>query len=130
MRTFSLLLLTLVFFGFVLTIYWPEAKVRPWYRVSESSKQLLRKNKIVSSDESIEYFYSKGGMYSLRLYSVLDRGSVMTNKRVISYVENEHGTIHKRSLLFDQIDAINVVKEAGLWNDTIVQNKSLTLLKH
>ena len=108
-------------FGFVLAIYWSEAKVRPWYHVPESSKQLLRKNIIVSLDESIEYFYSNGGMYSLQFYSVLGRGSVMTNKRVISYVQDGHDKIHKRSLLFDQIDAINVIKEAGLWNDTIVQ---------
>jgi hypothetical protein len=120
-QTVSLLLVTLVFLGFVVEIYWPKARVRPWNRVSESSKQLLRQNNIVSPDESVEYFYSKGGLYSLQLYSMLGQGSVMTNKRVISFVQDEHGTIHKNWLPFDQIDSVNVVKEAGLWNDTIVQ---------
>ena len=123
MRTFSLFLITLAFFGLALFILLNSgsAKVRPWDRVPESSKQLLRHNKIVSPHESIEYFYSKGGMYSLWLYSVLGEGSVMTNKRVISFVQDEHNKIHKSSLAFDEIDNINVVKEAGLWNDTIVQ---------
>ena len=45
----------------------------------------------------------------------------MTNKRVISYVQDEHDKIHKSSLFFDQIDTVYVVREAGLWTDTIVQ---------
>ena len=45
----------------------------------------------------------------------------MTNKRIISYVQDKHDQIHKDSFSFDQIDAVNIVKESGLWNETIVQ---------
>jgi len=123
LQTFSLLLITRMFFGlaFLILLNSCSGEVRPWDRIPESSKQLLRQNKIVLPDESIEYFYSKGGMYSLWLYSVLGRGSVMTNKRIISYVQDKHDQIHKDSFSFDQIDAINIVKESGLWNETIVQ---------
>ena len=63
MRTFPLLFVTLMFSGLALLILLKSgsAEVRPWDRVPESSKQLLRQNKIVSPYESIEYFYSKGG---------------------------------------------------------------------
>jgi len=75
--------------------------------------ELLRSREIVSPDEEVLYFYSAG------LFSILEDGNVLTDKRVISY-ETDESELSTFSATFDEISAIWVEQEGSVFSDTLV----------
>ena len=61
----------------------PSSEVQKGSEVSSFHLNALQKNEIIEPDEGIEYFYSNGFL------SIIDEGSLLTDRRVITYFTDE-----------------------------------------
>lgn len=91
----------------------PSTEVLAGAEVMQKHAQQLREEGVIDADETIEYFYSSG------LFSILDHGSVLTDRRVISYFKNEESDLEIYELFFADIRSIEMIEEGDYLNDAI-----------
>lgn len=75
---------------------------------------LLREG-IVGEGEAIEYFYSEG------LWSVLEGGSILTDRRVIAYETDEDEQLHVYELYLGDIVSVDLVQEGDSLSFSVYQ---------
>ena len=90
----------------------PSSEVVSGQELSVSDTSLLIDNSIVFPNENIEYFYSEG------LLSIKEGGSVLTDKRIIAYWQ-EDGTIQIESNPFFEISSIELIEEGNYLNNSV-----------
>jgi hypothetical protein len=81
--------------------------------VPSRHRALLYSEGIVPDGETLRYFYSEGFL------SVLEAGSLLTDKRVITYVTDEAGQLQIYEILLSEITAIDVVETGNFFTDSI-----------
>lgn len=111
---FGILLLGLVGLGMLtMTDYLPSTEVLAADQISEQYEKTLRENEILYEDEQIEYFYSEG------LTSILEGGSVLTNRAVVAYGKDEKGEMEVFEIVFAKIVSIELEEKGDLLNDAV-----------
>lgn len=89
----------------------PSTEVLRGAEVSVEDRALLVSNGVLYEDERIEYLYSYG------LFSVVEGGSVLTDRAVIYYSLDEDDTVQVYEMIFSEIDDIERVEEGGAFSD-------------
>ncbi len=95
------------------TDYMPSTKVLSGDEVSAFERALLIEEDILFDDERIEYFYSYG------FSSILEGGSILTDRAVIIYFPDEDAHIEIYELEFSEIESIEMIEEGGLFADSM-----------
>lgn len=105
-----------LFLGFALLIETgnaPSDRVLAGAEVPNDQYEALLAEQIVYADETIEYFYSEG------LLSVLEGGSVLTDRRVIAYERNASELIDVYEMYVEDIASIELVQQGDTLNFSI-----------
>lgn len=93
----------------------PATEVLEGTAVSDADRALMIQNGIIYDDEDIQYMYSYG------ITSILEGGSVLSNRAVIMYYTDEDDGFNVYELAFDQIASIDMLEKGDLWNETVYQ---------
>lgn len=93
----------------------PSTEVLQGHAVSDTDRALLIENGIVYDDEEIEYFYSYG------IASVLEGGSVLSDRAVIMYYTDADEGFNVYEITFDQIQSVELLQEGSLWKESLYQ---------
>lgn len=96
----------------------PSTAVIPGDELKQADREGLIGEGVVEDGERIVYFYSSG------LFSVLEEGNVITDRRVISYEDLGYG-LEIESASFSEIESVDLESQGDIWNDTLI---SVTLL--
>lgn len=75
-------------------------------KVSESDRADLRADGIIDHDEEILFLYPEG------IWSVREAGSLLTDRRAISYEHDENGELVVEAAAYEEIDSV-IVEERG-----------------
>ena len=102
-----------VFVFALLGTFGPPVEVIAGNSMRQSDRALLVQSGIILEDENVEYFYSDG------LISIKERGSVLTNQRVIAYGPNEEGEIEVYALYFDAVGSVELVEQGNVLNPSV-----------
>lgn len=111
--------LLIIFAGFIglglmtMTGAIPSTEVQAGLDVSQSDRDMLISNYIISENDTIEYFYSTG------LLSMLEGGSVLTQDRVILYMPDKNKQVQVYELYFDDISTVQLLETGNLANDSV-----------
>lgn len=110
----GLLIAAIIGFG-VLTQsgFLPSTAVLAGNDVPSRHRALLYSEGIVPDGETLRYFYSEGFL------SVLEGGSLLTDKRVITYVTDEAGQLQIYEIVLSEITAIDIVETGNFFTDSI-----------
>ncbi|MDH3439875.1 MAG: hypothetical protein OEM63_03920 [Gammaproteobacteria bacterium] len=95
------------------TDYMPSTQVLAGADVSVNDVALLTEKGVLLDDEEIEYFYSYG------FSSVLEGGSILSDRAVIIYFEDEDTNIAIYEIEFPDIESIEMIEEGGLFSDSM-----------
>ena len=95
------------------TDYIPSTKVLAGSEVSDADRATLISEDILFEGETIEYFYSYG------LSSILEGGSILTDRAVIIYYPDEDSHIEIYELEFGEIESIELMEKGGLFSDSL-----------
>ena len=95
------------------TDYMPSTKVLTGSEVSDTDRATLISEDILFEGETIEYFYSYG------LSSILEGGSILTDRAVIIYYPDEDSHIEIYELEFAEIDSVELMEKGGLFSDSL-----------
>jgi hypothetical protein len=93
----------------------PSTEVVDGSVVSKTDKALMIENGIIYDDENIQYMYSHG------IASILEGGSVLSDRAVIMYYTDEDDGFNVYELAFDQIQSVQLLEQGDLWNETVYQ---------
>jgi hypothetical protein len=93
----------------------PSTEVVEGAEISESDRNLMIENGIIYDDEQIEYMYSYG------VTSILEGGSVLSDRAVIMYHTDEDDGFNVYEITFDQIESVQLLEQGNLWNETVYQ---------
>jgi len=66
----------------------PSGRVQDAAEVPERQVRQLLASGLITDEESLEYFYSEGRM------SIIEGGSILTDRRVIAYSQDQNGRIN------------------------------------
>ena len=83
----------------------PSSEVQKGSEVSSFHLNALHKNEIIEPDEGIEYFYSNG------LLSIIDEGSLLTDRRVITYFTDENDELKIYELYLNDIASVELLEK-------------------
>ena len=83
----------------------PSDRVLSAQEIPDNQYQELVAEGIVEPGESIEFFYSEG------LLSITEAGSVLTDRRVIAYEQDEEGRIQTYYIPNDSIQSVTMVQQ-------------------
>jgi len=104
--------------------YIPSTVVTAGNELPEKAIETLIENKIINRGENIALFYSNG------VFSYLEDGNLITDKRVISYWE-ENSKIEIVSINLDDIKQVEVANSESIFEDSIIyvysNSESMTL---
>ena len=95
------------------TDYLPSTQVLAGADISVDDLTLLSEKGILLDGEEIEYFYSYG------FSSVLEGGSILSDRAVIIYFEDEDTNIEIYELEFPEIESIEMIEEGGIFSDSM-----------
>lgn len=93
----------------------PATEVVAGSEVSAEDKALMVQNGIIYDDETIELFYSYG------ITSILEGGTVLSDRAVIMYYTDEDDGFNVYEITFDQIASIDLLEEGDVWTESIYQ---------
>ncbi|MDJ0760840.1 MAG: hypothetical protein QNJ19_15715 [Woeseiaceae bacterium] len=93
----------------------PSERVLSSQEIPDNQYHALVAEGIVEPDESIEFFYSEG------LLSVTEAGSVLTDRRVIAYEQDEEGRIQTYYILNDSIQSVTLVQQGDATQYSVYQ---------
>jgi len=91
----------------------PSTEVLAGNEVAAGDLALLTEKGVLLDDEEIEYFYSYG------FSSVLEGGSILSDRAVIIYYEDEDTNIEIYELEFSEIESIEILEEGGVFADSM-----------
>ena len=91
----------------------PDTKVLAGDAVAEWQKKELAEIGVFNEREELLYMYSYG------LSSLKAGGSLLTNFRVVSWMENENQELEASQLYYDQIDRVELVEQGNFLNDSL-----------
>ena len=115
----GLILLAAVVFGtLTMTSLLPSTAVLAGDKVPEKDIQKLLSEGIIDSGEKVEYFYSAG------LFSIMEDGNLLTDRRVISYFRNELDEIEIYELYFSDIRDFELIQEGSYLSNSVYQVNS------
>ncbi len=98
-------------FGFLMdTGVVPSDRVQTHSEIADKHMDVLLTEGIIDQGEQIEHFYSEG------LLSVREGGSVLTDRRVIAYAEDEDDELWIFEFAFDEIVSIEQVQEGTMFD--------------
>jgi len=83
----------------------PSERVQSHDEIGDKHLQVLLDEGIIDRTERIEHFYSEG------LFSVREGGSILTDRRVIAYTEDEDDELWILEFAFDEIVSIEQTQE-------------------
>ena len=89
------------------TGYAPSGQVLTAQEMEDSQYQELVAEGIIEQGETIEYFYSEG------LLSIKEAGSILTDRRVIAYEQDEEGQLLVYYIPNDTIQSVTLVQEGS-----------------
>ena len=96
-------------FGFLMdTGVVPSDRVQTHSEIADKHMDVLLTEGIIDQGEQIEHFYSEG------LLSVREGGSILTDRRVIAYAEDEDDELWIFEFAFDEIISIEQVQEGTM----------------
>ena len=95
------------------TDYMPSTRVLAGSNVSEADRATLISEDILFDHEKIEYFYSYG------LASILEGGSILTDRAVIIYFPDEDSHIEIYELEFAEIESVELMEKGGFFSDSL-----------
>jgi uncharacterized protein YqgQ len=91
----------------------PSTQVLAGTDVSAGDVSLLTEKGVLLDEEQIEYFYSYG------FSSVLEGGSILSDRAVIIYFEDEDTNIEIYELEFSEIESIELLEKGGIFSDSM-----------
>ncbi len=98
-------------FGFLMdTGVVPSDRVQTHSEIADKHMDVLLTEGIIDQGEQIEHFYSEG------LLSVREGGSILTDRRVIAYAEDEDDELWIFEFAFDEIVSIEQVQEGTMFD--------------
>ncbi len=107
----ALLLIAGYGFGFLIdTGFLPSERVQTHDEIGDKHMQVLLDEGIIDRTERIEHFYSEG------LFSVREGGSILTDRRVIAYTEDEDDELWIAEFAFDEIISIEQTQEGATFD--------------
>lgn len=111
-----LVILTYALLGFSLIM--PSADVVAGTDMSKKNVALLIEKGIILPNEEVIYFQSDG------IFSILEGGSILTNQRVIAYIQDEPTEIEIYKLFFDEIKSIDTIEHGNFIRPSIYKINS------
>ncbi len=107
----ALLLIAGYGFGFLIdTGFLPSERVQTHDEIGDKHMQVLLDEGIIDRTERIEHFYSEA------LFSVREGGSILTDRRVIAYTEDEDDELWIAEFAFDEIISIEQTQEGATFD--------------
>jgi hypothetical protein len=82
----------------------PSTKILSGEEMATRHVELLESEGMIDKDETLLWFYSNG------LFSILQDGNLITDKRIISYATEEEGFFASQAE-FEMVDCVNVLEE-------------------
>jgi len=111
---FVVLFFVLVGFGLLTeTDVVPATDVVVGSEVPDGDRSLLIENGILFEDEKIDYFYSYG------LASVLEGGSILTERSVIMYYRDEDDRVQIYEMEFADVKSVDLIEAGGFLSDSV-----------
>jgi hypothetical protein len=98
-----------------MTDMFPSTEVLDGEAVSAADMRQLIESGIIYDDEEIEYLFSYG------VRSILEGGSVLSDRAVIMYYTDEDDGFNVYEITFDQIASIQLIEEGDMWTDSVYQ---------
>jgi hypothetical protein len=96
----------------------PSTEIQSGVEMLQKDKDTLISNNIITIDDNILYFYSGG------FTSILEGGSVLTEDRVILYLNDENQKLQVYEIYFDDIASVELIQMGNHLNDSIYQVNS------
>lgn len=93
--------------------YTPSDRVLAADSIPARHMDELRQSGMLDDGEQVEQFYSEG------LVSVLEGGSILTNRRVIAYQQNDEGLIDYFYLMHDEIVDVTLSQQGDTLNYSV-----------
>lgn len=93
----------------------PSTEVLEGSKVNLADKQMMIDTGIIYDDEEIEYMYSYG------ITSILEGGSVLSDRAVISYYTDEYDGFNVYEITYDQIESVQLIEKGDLFTETVYQ---------
>ena len=93
----------------------PATEIVAGSEVSEKDRALMVQNGIIYDDETIELFYSYG------ITSILEGGTVLSDRAVIMYYTDEDDGFNVYEITFDQIASIELLEAGDVWTESVYQ---------
>ena len=88
----------------------PSDRVQTHSEIADKHMDVLLTEGIIDQGEQIEHFYSEG------LLSVREGGSILTDRRVIAYAEDEDDELWIFEFAFNEIVSIEQVQEGTMFD--------------
>ena len=114
-------LVLFVMAGFVvlsLSGLFPSTVVATGSEMRPKDRSLLIETGLVHPQEEIAYFYSHGFL------SILEDGNILTDQRVIRYVQDESDDIKVYQFMFDEIEHVTLLEQGNAVNPSIYEVRS------
>lgn len=96
----------------------PSTEVQSGAEMFRKDKDTLISSNIISVDDEVLFFYSEG------LTSILEGGQVLTDDRVIMYLNDENLELQVYEIYFDDIASVELVQMGNAMNLSIYQVNS------
>ncbi len=107
--------------GFVvltLSGVFPSTEVAVGSEMRQKDHSLLIETGLVHPQEKIAYFYSHGFL------SILEDGNILTDQRVIRYVQDETYGLKVYQFMFDEIEHVTLLEQGNAINPSIYEVRS------
>ncbi|MCR9245944.1 MAG: hypothetical protein NXI31_13000 [bacterium] len=112
---FGLAFLAVVAFGVMIELrYLPGTEAVAGDKVRDHVVELLRENGVLEPGEKVQFFYSAG------LFSFLEHGSVVTDRRAITYGQYEGDEVEIWAVAFDEIESVTVEWSESMFEDSVI----------
>jgi hypothetical protein len=93
----------------------PSDRVQTHHEIADKHMDVLLSEGIIDQGEQIEHFYSEG------LLSVREAGSILTDRRVIAYTEDEDDELWIYEFAFDEIVSIEQTQEGTTFDYAVYE---------
>jgi hypothetical protein len=112
----GLIIFSLTAYGLLAGIgIFPSTEVLAGAKLPDSQLQTLVSENIIDEGETVEYFYSQG------LLSILEDGNLLTDRRVISFFENDENELEIYELYFPEIYNVELLHQGSSLEDSVYQ---------
>ena len=89
-----------------------EARVYKGTELSDTHKNSLINHNLIDPADRVLFFYSDG------LFSIIESGQLVTERKLVSYLKNEDGILEKYEMLLEDVKKIELLEEGDAWSDS------------